>query len=102
MPIGQTDLASTVKVLTEGMKADITKQSNIRNTMRKIVSKSLFIPEAEKKYYLHSVMIFEEAILWDMKDVFIRQNLRYLKQLVDKKIIEKQAVDDVVNFKKAI
>ena len=85
----------TVRVLSEGIKYDATESNRKRleKLLEDLIRNSVYLSEEKKEAYIRPLHFLQDAILLQFKDVFIRLNLKALRELVSKKVIEKQMIE---------
>lgn len=90
-------VAKTVAVLSEGMKYDAANKDRkeLVKILEKVVGHSLFLSDEQRVTYLSPLRLLSIEDLILVKDAFIRENLRFLSELVRKHMIEKQIVESI-------
>jgi len=88
-------VTQTLSILSEGIKyvADRANRKSIEDMMKKIISKSLFLSAEQRQAYLLPLRFLHYDTLLELKDVFIRENIRYLEELVRRNLLEREAVE---------
>lgn len=88
-------VSRTLSVLSEGIKyvADRKNRETLVDVMRRIVSHSLFLSSEQRETYLLPLRFLHYDTLLELKDVFIRENMRYLEELVRKNLLEREAIE---------
>lgn len=90
-------VAQTVAVLSEGMKYDATHKDRkaLMAVLEKVIGHSLFLTEVQRVTYLSPLRLLSYDDLILVKDAFIRENLRFLAELVRKHVIERQIIEGI-------
>ncbi len=90
-------VAKTVAVLSEGMKYDAANKDRkvLMAVLEKVIGHSLFLTEVQRVTYLSPLRLLSYDDLILVKDAFIRENLRFLNELVRKHVIERQIIEGI-------
>ena len=94
-PSPPSAVSQTLSALSEGIKyvADRKNRDTLVDVMRKIISHSLFLTTEQRQTYLLPLRFLHYDTLLELKDVFIRENMRYLEEMVRKNLLEREAIE---------
>lgn len=89
------ELQSALSSLSEGIKAlaSTKNREELEERVKFLVGKSLFLDESKRLRVLETLEFFSFDMLWLIKDAFIRENLRYLYELVQRNVLKREDIE---------